>query len=182
MIELSAKKKFLSWLIQYAHLKKRESYWIINYLINHEALLSRVIFVEGALETPRGILITDQTIPGIGLEMKTEQKRLTDAQSIFADIRNNRKEDLYLEINFSEKEASPLYQLILEENAYQVINTEEQIDFLQDFEAFLLKEEKELKLRHLQEEIDQALLTQNEEDFLRLSQEYLALKKESTFS
>ncbi len=178
MIELSDKKNFLSWLVQSIALKQRESYWIINYLINHEAILNRVSFVHGALNTPRGILITDQTVSGVGLEMVMKEKQLFQAEEIFYEIRNNRKEKLFLEIEFEEMHESMLYQTILEENDYLPVDKEEQNAFFNELDKYFEKESTKTKLSQLENAIDLALEENNQALFTKLTAEYLKLKRD----
>ncbi|MFI3685285.1 YpiB family protein [Vagococcus fluvialis] len=177
MIDLSDKKNFLSWLSQAVPLKQRESYWIINYLINHEAILNRVSFVHGALYTPRGILITDQTISGVGLEMVNYEEKIFDAEAIFYEIRKNRKEKLYLEVQFDQMHLSERYQLILEENEYLPMDEEEQLIFFNELDKFFEEESTKTKLNQLEEAIDLALEKNDQKSFSKLTAEYLKLKR-----
>ncbi|MCM2137669.1 YpiB family protein [Vagococcus fluvialis] len=177
MIDLSDKKNFLSWLSQAMPLKQRESYWIINYLINHEAILNRVSFVHGALHTPRGILITDQTISGVGLEMVNYEEKIFDAEAIFYEIRKNRKEKLYLEVQFDQMHLSERYQLILEENEYLPMDEEEQLIFFNELDKFFEEESTKTKLNQLEEAIDLALEKNDQKSFSKLTAEYLKLKQ-----
>lgn len=175
MIELSAKKKFLSWVIQCIPLKRKEAYWMLNYLLKHEALLQHVTFVEKALSTPRGILITDHSIAGLGLEMRKGNKLIEDSQEIYSELRNNKKDELYLEINFVERESSYLYSEIIEEHGYQETTQEEQNEFFDSLDAFLAEEEIKLKKRNLQQAIDLALENNDRDTFIKLTTEYVAL-------
>lgn len=43
---LEEKKNFISWFIQNYQLKRRESLWILNYLLNHEILLKNIHLIE----------------------------------------------------------------------------------------------------------------------------------------
>jgi uncharacterized protein YpiB (UPF0302 family) len=155
VIDLSDKKNFLSWLSQAVPLKQRESYWIINYLINHEAILNRVSFVHGALHTPRGILITDQTISGVGLEMVNYEEK----------------------VQFDQMHLSERYQLILEENEYLPMDEEEQLIFFNELDKFFEEESTKTKLNQLEEAIDLALEKNDQKSFSKLTAEYLKLKQ-----
>lgn len=177
MIGLSDKKNFLRWLVQEVPLKQRESYWIINYLINHEAILNRVSFVKGALHTPRGLLITDQTMSGVGLEMVNHEKKVFEAEAIFYEIRTNRKEKLFLEVEFNNMHLSELYLVVLEENEYLPIDVEEQLLFFNELDKFWEEELIKTKLNQLEEAIDLALEKNNQDLFTKLTAEYLKLKQ-----
>ena len=53
-VQLKDKKKFLKWFLQRYQMKRRESMWILNYLLNHDIVLNKTKFVEEANKTPRG--------------------------------------------------------------------------------------------------------------------------------
>lgn len=183
MIELADKKRFVSWLIQCVTLKKRESYWILNYLLNHDAILNRVSFVQGALNTPRGILMTDQSIlTGPGLEMSKQKHLVHEADQIFYDIRKNRKEVLFIEVIFDGMEESNYYLSVLEENQYQPIDAGFEKEFSDSLAIFLEEEEKNYRIKKLSEAIDKALEEKNEQLFLKLTDEYLDLKEQANYS
>ena len=177
MIELSAKKSFLSWLIQSVPLKKRESYWILNYLINHEAILKRVSFVEHALSTPRGLQITDQTVKGSGLSLMREGVLIENPEDIFYDIRKHRKETLFVEVLFDGQHFAKDYLNVLEENSYQPIEEEHQEAFFAELDFFLNQEQKKKRLAQLTKDIDLALEENNTQAFIELTTEYNNLKK-----
>lgn len=176
MIELSAKKSFLSWLIQSVPLKKRESYWILNYLINHEAILKRVSFVDQALSTPRGLQITDQTVDGEGLVLIREGKRIESAEEIFFDIRKHRKEPLFVEFIFQGQHVANEYLNVLEDNPYKPFEDEHQEEFYLELDLFLNNQAKEFKLNYLSEQIDLALIENDQLKFQQLTAAYLKLK------
>lgn len=182
MIELSAKKKFLSWVIQCVPLKRKEAYWMLNYLLKHESLLQHVMFVEGALNTPRGILITDRKTLGLGLEMKKGSSLIEDPQAIYSELRNHQKDQLFIEINFVDREQSFLYLEILEDNDYRPLTNHEQEIFFDSLDQFLEEEALRLTLKHLEKEIDKALEDNNKEEFLELTDKYTRLKAEKVTS
>ena len=165
MIDLSAKKKFLSWLIQCVTLKRRESYWILNYLLNHEAVLNRVVFVQGAIYTPRGLMITDQEQDGIGLEMMVNKHLITEPEDIFLNIRKERKSILYLEIMFEEMLSTNYYLSVIEENPYQPLDEEFTQTFELSFADFFEEDAKAFKINQLVEAINQALEAGDKESF-----------------
>ena len=183
MVELADKKRFVSWLIQCVTLKRRESYWILNYLLNHDAILNRVSFVQGALNTPRGILISDPSISeGPGLEMVKQNILVHEADQIFYDIRKNRKEILFIEIIFEGMEESSYYLSVLEENQYQPLDISFEKEFSDSLAIFFEEEEKKYRLQELSKAIDLALEEKNEELFISLTKEYLDLKEQDNYS
>ena len=177
MIELASKKKFVNWLIQSVSLKKRESYWILNYLLNHEFLLDRVTFVENVLSTPRGLLVTDQSVSGSGLEMVNQGIVIDDPNKIFHDIRLNRKSPLFIGVSFDGMTLSKYYLDVLEENPYQPLDEEAEKEFRLALNSFIEEEERKFKLNILLEKINQALETGNKKEFQKLSKDYQRLKE-----
>lgn len=177
MIELAEKKKFINWLIQSVSLKSREAYWILNYLLNHEFLLNKVVFVEDALFTPRGLVITDQTISGSGIEMVKQGIKIEDANQIFHEIRLNRKETLFFEVKFEGMYQSKYFLSVLEENEYQPMDEtlKETID--NELNTYFKNEDVKYQLDTLLKEINQALEKEDKALFLSLSEKYQELKK-----
>ena len=53
-VNVQEKKKFLNWLVSTVSFSRREVSWVLNYLANHEAILTNVHFVEGAAAAKRG--------------------------------------------------------------------------------------------------------------------------------
>ena len=45
LIDVREKKNFLTWMVNHVSFSRREVFWILNYLANHEAILSNVHFV-----------------------------------------------------------------------------------------------------------------------------------------
>ena len=100
MINLEDKRAFITWLVETITLKEKEAYWILNYLLNHDAILNRVVFVEQADKTPRGLVIAATRENQDGLVLFKETQPFTDAQQIFHEIRMNYKDTLYIEVYF----------------------------------------------------------------------------------
>ena len=178
MIELAEKKRFLNFIIQSVTLKARESYWILNYLINHEIMLNKVVFVEQALHTPRGLVIVDEFEEGPGIEMTKQGLSILDANAIFHEIRMNRKEMLYIEIKFKDRFKKTEYLSILEKNEYEPIDEDLQLEILEELETFFIKEDRKFQLNDLEERIDLALEKGNEAEFIELSNRFKQLKKD----
>ncbi len=177
MIDLSEKKRFLNWLIQSVKFKSRESYWIINYFINHETMLNKVVFVEDALLTPRGLIILDENVNGIGIEMSKQGVTISDATNIFHEIRMNRKEMLYLEVKFIDMYKTKEYLSVVETNEYQPIDESLKAKFSGELDNYFITEDIKYQLTVLEDKIDMVLEEGNESEFLKLSSKYKELKK-----
>jgi len=55
---LEDKQQFLKWFLKTYQLKRRESVWILEYLMDHELVLDKTSFVQWVDKTPRGMMIT----------------------------------------------------------------------------------------------------------------------------
>jgi uncharacterized protein YpiB (UPF0302 family) len=99
-----------------------------------------------------------------------------DAEKSFHDIRLNRNEDIYIQLNFKDKQTVPQYMAVLEENPYLPVNKEE--ENLNSLLAEMVLEEslRVSRVKNLEKEIDQALLSGDETTFLNLAKKYSELK------
>lgn len=61
-VNVADKKEFLLWLVNNISFSQREVLWILNYLINHEAILNNVHFIEQADKAVRGLKVTSKEI------------------------------------------------------------------------------------------------------------------------
>src|SRR5699024_5718866 len=57
-VSVQDKKTFIQWFLSHYQLKKRESVWILNYLIDHSKILAHVHFVRDVKFCPRGIMMS----------------------------------------------------------------------------------------------------------------------------
>ena len=87
LIDVKEKKNFLTWMVNHVSFSRREVFWILNYLANHEAILSNVHFVEGANQANRGLQISDLSFDGEPMKLFLEGKEFTDTDQIFHEIR-----------------------------------------------------------------------------------------------
>lgn len=174
MTTLEEKKKFINWLIESVKFYNRESYWILNYLINHDVILNRVVFVEQADKTKRGLTIKDQSL-GVGphLFLTKEGMQFTDTEQIFHDIRMNWREPLYVDILFENHHHNALYQSVLEDNPFLKKEEKEQIDetIYNELNDFFIQKEENYLIESLRQAIDVAVDEGDEEQFLSLSKE-----------
>ncbi|GGC87368.1 UPF0302 protein YpiB [Thalassobacillus devorans] len=121
-ISVQDKKDFVRWFLNHYQLKKRESVWILNYLINHEAILQHAHFVDEVEFCPRGILISAQGVKAPPFRFYKDKVMTTDAEKSFHDIRLNQEEPLYIQLNFDQANQSARYAAVLEENPYVPLN------------------------------------------------------------
>lgn len=176
-VNVAEKKEFLIWLVNNISFSQREVVWILNYLINHEAILNNVHFVEQASKATRGLKITSNEMEDEPIGLFLSGKNFTDTDQIFHEIRMNWKEALYIECVFDSSWQNSQYLSILEDNPYARWNeqvSEEVVESINDFFAY---EEKQAKIDLLYSQIDSALEDNNHEAFLELTNELNRLNK-----
>ncbi|MEN2766185.1 ReoY family proteolytic degradation factor [Ornithinibacillus xuwenensis] len=167
-ISVKDKKKFLQWFLNNYQLKKRESVWILNYLINHHEILENVHFVHDAKFCMRSIIITSQCSKEVPFRFYKNHLVTTDAEKAFHDIRLNQHESLYIQLNFNKSNQNHMYASVLEENPFvpdDYVITQQDKDnatILLDNSLF------EFKRKQLLAEIDQTLDEQDRDKFNKL--------------
>jgi len=117
-ISLEAKKIFLGWFLDRHQLKRRESMWILNYLLNHDIVLNKVHFIEAAEKTPRGMMMSTMGTNTEPFLFYKNGTLFSDPEQAFHEVRLNWQEDMYIELVFSEPWKSAEYLTVLEDNPY----------------------------------------------------------------
>ncbi|RFA37341.1 hypothetical protein CAI16_01875 [Virgibacillus dokdonensis] len=176
-VSVEDKKSFIRWFLNHYQLKKRESVWILNYLMNHDEILHHLHFVREAKFCPRGIIMTSQCSSETAFRFYKNQLVTTDAEKSFHDIRLNKTEALYLQLNFKRSYRSALYIAVLEENPFipnDYFITAQDKEVAQQL---LDQSRYEFQKNLLNEQIDQALDCMNEEAFLKLTKELQMLEE-----
>ncbi|MBO0994762.1 ReoY family proteolytic degradation factor [Bacillus sp. SD088] len=176
-VSVNEKKEFIRWFLNRYQLKRRESVWILNYLMSHEKLLQKVHFVEDAQFCPRGLVMSTHCSRDVPFRFYKENIMTTDAEKSFHDIRLNRDEEIYIQINFRAAHLSYQYAAVLEENPYiqtKVLLTEKDKKYAEDFlsQSILLHQKEKL-----QKEIDAALDQRDQSKFEQLVQQLNHLQK-----
>lgn len=133
-ISVRKKRVFLSWFVKKHEMKRRESLWILNYLINHEIVLNKVRFIENAEATPRGIVISAAGTTEEGFIFKKENVHFNDPEQAFHDIRLNWHHDIYLELNFPNAWKTAKYLEVLEDNPYNSWNKNIPLEIIEEAE------------------------------------------------
>lgn len=177
-INVSDKKNFLIWLVNNISFSQREVLWILNYLINHEAILNNVHFIEQADKTDRGVRVASAGIDEKPISLFLTGKEFTDTDQIFHEIRMNWKKELYLECLFEDSWQNSQYLSILEDNPFSKWNEQVSEEVLDQIHTFFENEEKQAKINLLYSKIDLALENDDHESFLALSNELNHFKKE----
>lgn len=168
-VSVSEKKDFVRWFLNHYQLKRREGVWILNYLMSHDQLMEKVHFVEQAQYCPRGIIMSTHCVDDVPFRFYKENIMTTDAEKSFHDIRLNRDQDIYIQLNFKGAMNTTKYVAVLEENHFipdhLKINEHDQktAEELLDYAVFKFRKEK------LRFAIDEALDNNDKERFLTLS-------------
>lgn len=176
-VNVAEKKEFLIWLVNNISFSQREVLWILNYLINHEAILNNVHFIEQADKTVRGIKVTAREMDDEPIRLFLSVKEFTDTDQIFHEIRMNWKEALYVECVFEGSWQNSQYLSILEDNPYARWNEQVSEEVIDSINAFFAHEEKQAKAALLRSQIDLALEDNDYGAFLELTDELNRLNK-----
>ena len=99
-VSVEDKKRFIQWFLKNYQLKKRESAWILHYILNHAEILENIHFVRDVKFCPRGMMITSKCSEEVPFGFYKNHLVTTDVEKTFHDIRLNYNEKLYIQINF----------------------------------------------------------------------------------
>ncbi|MFA1820719.1 ReoY family proteolytic degradation factor [Virgibacillus oceani] len=180
-VTVKDKKSFIKWFLNHYQLKKRESVWILNYLVNHHEILANVHFVHEAKFCPRGIIMTSHCSTETPFRFYKNQLVTTDAEKSFHDIRLNQHEPLYLQLNFNKSYQCPYYVAVLEENPFlpdEYFITEKDKN---QAKCLLNKTLFENKRKTLLQGIDEALDRRDYDTFQRLTSDLKKLEAVNDF-
>lgn len=176
-VSVQDKKTFIQWFLKNYQLKKRESVWILNYILNHNQILKNIHFVRDVKFCPRGIVITSQCSTEVPFRFYKNHLVTTDAEKSFHDIRLNQDEALYIQLNFKKANQNPYYASVMEENPYvpedYFITNKDKVLAKRILERTLFESKK----KRLLADIDKALDELDQEQFMKLSEELNKLEK-----
>ncbi|MBU5594223.1 ReoY family proteolytic degradation factor [Amphibacillus sp. MSJ-3] len=165
-ISIQDKKVFINWFLAHYQLKKRESVWILNYLINHDSLLNNVHFIREARFCPRGMIISTQCSSEVAFRFYKDHIVTTDAEKSFHDIRLNRHEPIYIQLSFKNSHQSAEYSAVLEDNPFlpdDFFITKREKQLAKEFLNFTLFEAEK---KQLMDKVDYALDHQDRKRFI----------------
>ncbi|AZP05313.1 ReoY family proteolytic degradation factor [Jeotgalibaca ciconiae] len=168
---LEEKKTFITWFIQNHQLKRRESLWILNYLLNHELLLKNIHFVENIALTNRGMGLATVTSSNEPFVYYKEGKRYDDPEQAFHDLRLNWKEDFYLELYFEQSYQVLSFYSVLEANPFEDGDKLFSPEVVSIVDQSLKKLAWQERKNHLMQLIDTALIEKDEEKFKKYTEE-----------
>jgi uncharacterized protein YpiB (UPF0302 family) len=174
-VTVEQKKEFLRWFLGNYQLRRRESVWILNFLLSNDKLMHKVHFVEKADVTPRGIIVSTRCAEvDVPFRYYKDNLMNTDAEKCFHDIRLNRDDDIYIEFNFKDKYNFKEYCEVLEDNPFDESDTSEFEEQATHFLDYCLYE---FKVEQLKKRIDEAIDDGDEELFMKLTDELSKIEK-----
>lgn len=170
-ISTKDKQGFIKWFLQHYKMKRRESKWILEFLVDNDALLKNVHFVRDVKLCPKAIIISSVRSEGVPFIFYKENIITEDFEKLFHDLRLNQSESLYIQLNFHNSIQNALYVSILEENPYLpvdlVIMEKDSSEAERILENTLFKKQKEF-LRH---KINLALDNSDKASFLEFGKQ-----------
>ena len=170
-ISIEDKKKFLTWFLDHHQLKRRESMWILDYLLNHDIVMNKVHFVENADKAPRGLLMSTIGDDHPGFQFYKQNKMFDNPEQAFHEIRLNWHNHLYIELFFIDCHKSETYLEVLEDNPYHKWNDNLLIDLQSEVTQGLKEFQIEAQKMEILYEIDRSLEINDRERFLSLSEQ-----------
>lgn len=174
METMTTKKDFLHWFLKNHKTKSKEGLWILNYVLSNERVLKRVKFVEHASGTACGLMVSSVDSPYAPIVFHKGDKASTIPENAFAEIRSS-EGPIYIEIQFKHRLKNSLFVTALEDVKSLSDNEEVKLtnQELRQVDRIIEKSIHEGAVRHLQEQIDQALISGDRESFLALSAQYI---------
>lgn len=170
-VTVNEKKDFIRWFLNHYQLKRRECVWILNYLMSHDQLMEKVHFVENAQYCPRGMVMATHCVDKVPFRFYTENVMTTDAEKSFHNIRLNRDEEIYIELNFHNKQQSHQYVAVLEDHEYMPKHLQADSEDRKIAEQFLENSLKDFNRKKLMLQIDEALDNNDKETFMKLTEQ-----------
>lgn len=176
---LEEKKKFITWFIQHHQLKRRESLWILNYLLNHELLLKNVHFVENISATNRGMGLAAVESPNDPFIYYKDGQVFDDPEQAFHDLRLNWREEFYLELFFQDSYLTLSKFGVLEDNPFESEETRFDASVERELAIALEQLGWQERKRYLMKLIDSALLDKDEDLFKKYTEELKSIEEKN---
>lgn len=176
-ISVKEKRDFIQWFLRRFRLKKRESVWVLKYLLTHDSYLTHVHFVQDVSCCPRGMIISTTCSEDIAFRYHKLHIVTDDPDKIFHDIRLNKFEPLYVQLNFNNGEVNPLFITILEDNPYlptEHINRQHDAIVAEEMLTYTLLIQKKKNLQH---QVNIALDENDKLKFVQLANELRHLEE-----
>lgn len=176
-VSLEAKKEFIGWFLERHQLKRRESMWILNYLLNHDIILGKVHFVENVETTSRGMMMSTIETNREPFLFYKDGGLFDDPEQAFHEIRLNWHEPIYMELVFEGSWKTHQYLSILEDNPFHKWNDYLDIGLEKEVEQALAALTLNNEIKSMMEQIDTALENDDRDSFIQLSDNLKKIKK-----
>lgn len=176
-VSVNEKKDFIRWFLNHYQLKRRECVWILNYLMSHDQLMEKVHFVEQAQYCPRGLIMSTHCVDEVPFRFYKENVMTTDAEKSFHDIRLNRDEEIFIQLNFHASNKAHQYAAVMEDNPFMPKSMQISEKDRLIAERFLNESLEKFRREKLMELIDEALDKQDKNAFRVLTQQLKKLEK-----
>ncbi|OIJ14796.1 hypothetical protein BKP37_07405 [Anaerobacillus alkalilacustris] len=175
-ISVLEKKDFLKWFLNKYQLKRRECAWLLNYLMSDDQLMEKVHFVENAEYCPKSLIISANDVDCIPFSFHKRQHVTMDAEKSFHDIRLNKEEEIYIQLNFRDSKKIPQYIAVLEENPFVPIDKETEKVYSLFADLIIDQASYQFEKKQLLKKIDESLDNGDKESFMFYSKKLSNLK------
>lgn len=170
-ISIQEKKNFIMYFLNNYQLKRRESIWIFNYLATHDKVLENVHFVEDAKFCDRSLFMSTHCVDAIPFRFFKGDHMSTDGEKAFNDIKLNRDERLFVELQFKNRYKDDLYVSVLEDNPFTNNNVNDP-EIIREAKEFLDHSIDNFKEKQMLKQIDDALDNRDERLFVKLTNRF----------
>jgi uncharacterized protein YpiB (UPF0302 family) len=168
VIHVSEKKYFIKWFLENYELQNREAEWLLQYLASNDHVLEKVHFVDNFKNLPKTILMSTKCVQMTPFKFYKNRRVTSDVEKAFLDIHNHPNEEIYVGLFFKDRNLSPEYAAVLENNP---VDLSRETDALISLQAELILDYavRDYRLAKLYEQIDLALDRRDEQRFAELT-------------
>ena len=168
-VSLTKKKEFIRWFLKRFQMKRRETVWILNYMLSHDHLLKRINFVNDSHYCDKGMVMSTTCTNGIPFRFYNGKVMSADAEKAFHVLRLEDGQ-FYLQLNFPNNLACPEYVGVLEENPFAPLEETLEDPKIKNVALQLLKESMAIgNKKRITKIIDNLLDTNQKDELLKLS-------------
>lgn len=168
VIHVSEKKYFIKWFLENYELQNREAEWLLQYLASNDHVLEKVHFVDNFKNLPKTILMSTKCVQMTPFKFYKNRRVTSDVEKAFLDIHNHPNEEIYVGLFFKDRNLSPEYAAVLENNP---VDVSRETDALVSLQAELILDfaVRDYRLAKLYEQIDLALDRRDKQRFTELT-------------
>ncbi|WNF38967.1 ReoY family proteolytic degradation factor [Bacillaceae bacterium IKA-2] len=175
-ISVIEKKIFLKWFLNNYQLKRRECAWLLNYLMSDDQIMEKVHFLENIEYCPKSLIISANDVESIPFSFQKRQHVTMDAEKSFHDIRLNKEEDIFIQLNFKDAKKNPQFIAVLEDNPFAPIDKDTEQAFSVMANLVVDQARYQFLKKQLLEKIDAALDSGDKDSFFIYTNQLAELK------